>query len=96
MKAIEDALGALPDTCEPSPYDGMVLTPGHYERVLAKTAESTMTFAGIKVGSNPAIPDGYAMLTRNGHPCGLIDFKNGTATVVKPSRDPLHQQQTEK
>lgn len=49
MKAIEDALAALPTEVQGGPYDGMIVAPGHFERVQAAVPDQTaMTFAGVK------------------------------------------------
>lgn len=92
MKLIEDMLAALPTEVQSGPYDGMIVAPAHFERVQSAVPDQTaMTFAGVKLVANPAVPEGFAVITRNGEPCGVINFKDGTATCTRPSRDPLAQ-----
>lgn len=94
MHQLQDILDQLPEVPALG-YNGMTIAGAHWRRIAEQFTKSSpefaeipTTFCGIKIAVNPSVPEGYAVLTQNNEPVGILNFKDGTATLMKPRRTP--------
>jgi hypothetical protein len=91
MDYLSDIIAKLPKDL-PAAYNGMAVSEPHYERLKQAhihdgptlLQKQGYTYAGIRVIPNAAIPEGFAVVTLDDKPVGIIDFAAGTATLTKP------------
>lgn len=91
MDNLTDIIAKLPDKIETGSYDNMMVSEPHYDRMLKSFLADAptplqrhgYTYAGIRVVPNSTIPDGFAVVTKDGRPVGLINFTKGTVTLTK-------------
>lgn len=91
MDYLSDIIAKLPKDMAAA-YNGMTISEPHYERLRQMhihdgptlMQKHGYTYAGIQVIPNQAVPEGFAVMTLNGKPVGVIDFAAGTATLAKP------------
>lgn len=96
MKSLKEIIAELPSEMTAGSYSSLTVSPDHFTRLVRhfdgnenwfKFAPegSPRKFAGLEVHPNPMIPDGIGVAMREGKPVGIINFKDGTATFVKPA-----------
>lgn len=85
-----DFLDRLPKEPFVGRYDTLALAVPHYERLREAWdgpnphQREGYTYAGLRVVAHPAIPDGFAVAKNGDEVVGVIDFKKGCATFMRP------------
>lgn len=83
MPTFADLIDQLPESPAYGPYDGVIVSTQHMDRLRETASPEQTTWSGLKVVSNPCIPEGFAVITNEGRPVGIIDFAAGVTTVAK-------------
>jgi len=83
MTLLSDLLSA--SKYPPREYDGLTVSEVHYAGMVKEAAPSAplpLTYAGIAIVASNLVPPGFAVMTLEGTPVGVINLDRGTAALV--------------